>query len=113
MVIDGIDEGFYKLVFMHPTDLESTPFLTEAISASATASEFKSAIQAWYSDTFGSSITVTLEQFDVDGLSPEADDSKNETEAYKSIYNITMNRYIDGKSVSNVMIMNSGAQGSI
>jgi hypothetical protein len=24
-----------------------------------------------------------------------------------------MNRYIDGKSVSNVMIMNSGAQGSI
>jgi hypothetical protein len=94
------------MVFMHPTDLEATPYVTEAISASSTASQFESAIQGWYSETFGSSITVTLEQFDADGLSPEADDTKNATEVFKAIYNITMNRYISGKSVSNVMIMN-------
>lgn len=46
---------------MHPTDLEQTPFVTDVISASATADQFYQAIQQWYSDTFGSSITVTLD----------------------------------------------------
>lgn len=31
----------------------------------------------------------------------------------KSVYNITLNRYINGKSVSNVMVMKMGAQGDI
>jgi hypothetical protein len=44
LVIEGVDEGYYKLIFMHPTDLEATPFMTDVISASATASQFKSDI---------------------------------------------------------------------
>lgn len=113
LVIEGVDEGYYKLIFMHPTNLEELPFVTDVITANANAQQFKDAIQGWYSETFGSSISVTLEKFDVDGLSPEADDTKNETEWFRSVYNITMNRYINGKSVSNVMVMNAGALGNI
>jgi hypothetical protein len=111
VVIEGVDEGTYKLVFLHPTDLEAEMYPTGQISASATADQFKTAVEGWYDQTFGSAITVTLEQFDADGLSPEevvAEDgtvTKNETAAYKSIYNITLAKYIDGKSVSNIMVL--------
>lgn len=64
LLIDGVDEGYYKMIMMHPTDLEYTPYVSELISAVATADQFKSAIEGWYSEVFGSSITVTLEQLD-------------------------------------------------
>lgn len=116
LIVEGVDAGFYKLVFMHPTNLDSTPLVTNATSASATADEFKSEIEAWYQDTFGSAITVTLEKFDSNGepLDEDVELAEGETlDWYKSVYNITMNKYINGKSVSNVMVMKMGATGEI
>jgi hypothetical protein len=32
IVIDNVDSGFFKLVFIHPTDLEEDPWATEDMS---------------------------------------------------------------------------------
>jgi len=70
---------------------------------------FKSSISAWYSNNFGTTVTVTLTQLD------ENDDLIEESglDWYKSIYNITLDKYIDGKSLSSMMIMKLGAAGNI
>jgi hypothetical protein len=94
---------------MHPTDLEYDPFVTELISTSSTAAVLKEEIKDWYDDVLGSSIEVTLEQYDESGELVE----DSGLDWYKSIYNITLNRYIDGKSVSNVIVMPLGAGGTI
>ena len=105
MVVEGVDEGFYKVVFMHPTNLDADPYLAETISASASAADFKSAIKGWYSDTFGSTITVTLEKFDSSGY--RINEGDDESDWVKSIYTITLDKYIEGKSLSSMMILAS------
>ena len=107
LVIEGVDEGFYKFVYIHPTNLDADPWVSDTISASASAADFKSSIKGWYSDTFGSSISVTLEKFDSSGA--QIDEGDDDTDWYKSIYTITMKRYITGKSLSSSMIIKSGA----
>lgn len=105
MVIEGVDEGFYKAVYIHPTNLDADPWISDTIAANAPANDFKTSIEGWYSDTFGSSISVTLEKFDSRGN--EIDEGDDETNWFKSIYTITLNKYIEGKSLSSMMVIKS------
>jgi hypothetical protein len=123
LVVEGVDEGYYKMVFMHPTDLEYDPYVSEAIPADATAELFKESIQGWYSDIFGSTITVTLEKYDSNGDLIEENEEEEEGEEaeeavgygdwVKSVYNITLDRYIEGKSTSNVMVVMVGSSATV
>ena len=116
LVIDGIDDGTYMLVFMHPTNLDEDPWPTEKISASASADDLRNAIKAWYDAHLGSDITVTLERLDADGNPPEASDVypvKEETEVFTHVYTIEVDRFLDGRSVSNIVTMSTGTAGQL
>jgi hypothetical protein len=92
---------------MHPTTLE--PWATENyIPINATAAQVYAEIKKYYSDSFGSDISVTRDMFDTNGTN-----TTNATLCQRSVYNVTLKRLISGVSVSNVMATKSGTAASI
>jgi hypothetical protein len=68
----------------------------------------RSAIKEYYSDNFGSDITVTRDVYDSNNTL-----TTNLTECHKSIYNVTLKKLINGVSVSNLMATRTGTSASV
>lgn len=76
--------------------MRTTDF-TAPIAADASADAFKSAVKGVYKDKAGSSITVTLVMYDVDGL--ETDVAEN---AVDYEYTISLDKRITGQTFTNI-----------
>jgi uncharacterized membrane protein len=74
----------------------------------ATASQMYNGIRGYYSSAFGSGIQVTKTMFDTD-----QNETTNETLCVKAVYNVTLTRYINGVSVSNIMSTKTGSSSTI
>jgi hypothetical protein len=75
--------------------------------------ELQNNINFWYEQTVGSIVTVTGERFDADGLSPMASDEKEETIATKVVFTITAEKYFDGTSTREILILKEGSDATI
>ena len=94
-----MDSLTYKLNFLHPELGEI--WQSEAIAADASASTFKSAVSGYYSDYYGSSISVTLEYYnDVDELIETLDEF-----VVKYKYTINLLRRISGYTTSSITFL--------
>jgi len=68
----------------------------------------RAAVSYYYSYTFGSGITVTMNMYDKNG-----DLTTNSTNSTKNVYNITMLKAISGKSSSNLVISKISTKSTI
>ena len=68
----------------------------------------RAAVSYYYSYTFGSAITVTMNMYDKNG-----DLTTNSTNSTKNVYNITMLKAISGKSSSNLIISKISTKSTI
>ena len=94
-----MDSLTYKLNFLHPELGEI--WQSEEIAADASASTFKSGISGYYSDYYGSSISVTLEYYnDVDELIETLDEF-----VVKYKYTINLLRRISGYTTSSITFL--------
>jgi hypothetical protein len=112
--IENLDEGTFKMIYFHPTDLEVDPWATEDISVMASANQVKNAVKWWYSNKFGSGITVDKEHFDADGvLITSEDDEVIESTTAKVVYTITLKKYITAKTATSITVMKSNSAATI
>lgn len=70
------------------------------ISDKASAATFYNAVKGYYSTYVGTTISVDLEMFDVDGNLIE-----DETACTKRIYTVTLNRLISGTSAMMIFVI--------
>lgn len=64
---------------------------TDDIANNASANDFKGAISGFYSDNYGSTISVTKEMFDVSDVTTAV-----EADAVKIVYTVSVNRRFSG-----------------
>lgn len=69
------------------------------MQANATAATVYAGVKDYYSNSYGSDISVTLTMYNSTG-----NETTNATESVKNIYNITMKKLIATESVSKIMV---------
>jgi hypothetical protein len=117
LTIDNVDAGQYRLVLFNARD--STKYnKTDTIDAKASAAVLKSKLESWFSKNAGSGISVerwiySANGTDLNGNETAQDPVTNATLWTKSVYNITLTKYINGKSTSNVMAAAAGTTATI
>jgi hypothetical protein len=105
LTIDNVDNGLFKMVLLATN---GTPTATGTISANSTADELKGKLEKWFSGNVGSGIKVERFTYNAAG-----NVTTNLTECTKSIYNITLTKFIVGKSNSNMMVTKTGTTSTI
>jgi hypothetical protein len=96
IIINNVGAGTFKMVFMHPTTLEL--IVTDAdIPVAATAADLYAGIQSYFYDTVESDITVTRDMYDAANVL-----TYDTSLCYRSVYNITLRRLINGQSMLNM-----------
>jgi hypothetical protein len=101
-----MDSGMYKFNFLHPTSGEITQ--SEEIYGNSSAATMRDSIAAFFSNNYGTSITVVLEYYDAeDNLLETADD------AVKYLYTVSLLKRISSFSFSSVTFLSGGTEASV
>ena len=106
ITITNPDSGTYSIVFQNPTTLLYTK--SNPIPANADIWTVYNALYPYYSSTFGSSLGVTLQMFDVNNNL-----TTNAANATRYVYNVSMLKLIAGKSSSNIIVSKITSQSKI
>jgi hypothetical protein len=94
--------GGYILIYTKPNDMSQ--HASNIIAADASANEFKSAIDGYYSGYFGSGITVNKTMFDINGT-----ETTNSSLVVTNEYYVTLTKLIDGYTVTSISTLSSGS----
>jgi hypothetical protein len=104
--VSNVDTGDFKFILFATN---GTPTATGKISAKATVAQLQAAVEPWFEKNAGSKITVerwiySANGTDLNGNETAQDPTTNETLWTNSVYNITLRKYINGKSNNNIMV---------
>jgi hypothetical protein len=90
-------EGNYKINIQNPKTMKY--FKSTSIPANATAEQVRDAVRSFYSDNYGSDITVNKTMYLADGTN-----TTNQTAAVKHVFYINLRRLITGTTTSQVLV---------
>lgn len=106
VTIDNPDNLLYILAFQNPVTLLSVA--TEKIAANCDAGTFRNKVKAFYDDTYGSDIEVTLVMYDINGA-----ETTVAADSVKNVYEITLLKMIPDVSTSQITVVKVDTTSSI
>jgi hypothetical protein len=82
--------------------------VSKEVAADASASTMKNAVKSYYSDNFGSGISVNKTMYDINGT-----ETTNSTNATKIEYYIVLTRLINDMSVTGINVLKTTTNADI
>lgn len=100
------DSKTYKLAFQNPSTLKYN--LSDNIAGNASASTMKTAIKAYWWNTYRSDILVNLTMYAANGTN-----TTNATLSTLNVYHVTVRKLISSKSIASIMRVSTGSSSAV